>query len=396
MWEKVVQEGLQGLQDANLLRTLSIIDRIEGPYIEISGTRYLSFGSNDYLGLSRDPGLVKEAVKVAREFSWGTGSSRLITGTTRWHILLEQALATFKNKEAAIVFPSGYMANLGLITSIADKTGVIFSDQLNHASLVDGCRLSKAKVVIYQHCDVNGLRCELRRYKGHPRKIIVTESLFSMDGDLAPLRALAQLAETFKATLIVDEAHATGVFGRSGRGLLEHLGLERHPRIISTGTLSKAVGGIGGFVVGSFELIRFLQNRAREFIYTTAMPPAVCAANIAGIDRIRTRPGLRKRLWENISFFYQMLKDHDLPRPALQTPILPIVVGSAGAALECARFLKDHKVFVPAIRPPTVPEGLSRLRISITALHRKKELAYLAELLAKLQARLGLFQQLYV
>jgi glycine C-acetyltransferase/8-amino-7-oxononanoate synthase len=338
-----IRSELEDLRRSHLVREPRVVERVRGPYVTIGGREFLSFSSNDYLGIGQDPRLAEAADRAAREYGWGAVSSRSLSGTTRWHAELEEAIARVKGTEEALLFPSGYMANLGLITTIADRDTLIVSDELNHASLIDACRLSRARVEIYPHRDSAAagrlLRGEARR------RFVLTDTVFSMDGDLAPLDELRATG----AEVVVDDVHGLGVFGPDGRGTL---GIP-----VLTGNLAKAAGGSGGFVAGSRELISLLRSRARSFLFTTAPPPALCAAGIEAL-RILTGEGDRRaRLWENIR------------RLGGQSPIHTVRIGSNDQALRASERLWELGFFVPAIRPPTVPEGTARLRITVTAMH---------------------------
>lgn len=357
MLSEFIRSELEELRRANLVRDLRVIDRIRGPYVTIDGRESLSFCSNDYLGLGQDPRLAEAAARAAREYGWGAGSARTMSGTTRWHARLEEAIAEFKGAPAALYFPSGYAANLGLIATIADRQTLVVSDELNHASLIDGCRLSRAKVEIYPHRDVEAARRLLGSTAG--RKFILTDTVFSMDGDLAPLEALRSLG----ADVVVDDVHGLGVFGPDGRGTL---GIP-----ILSGNLAKAAGGVGGFVAGSRELIELLRSRARAFLFTTAPPPAVCAAGLEALRLIREGGDRRAKLWENIRIL------------GAASPIHTVVLGSNERALEASRKLFELGFFVPAIRPPTVADGTARLRITVTAMHEREHVEALLEALRK-------------
>jgi 8-amino-7-oxononanoate synthase len=292
------------------------------------------------------------------------------------------AIAEFKRQESAIVFTSGYMANIGLITSLADKDALILSDAFNHASIVDGCTLSKAKVIVYPHLDFRYVDRMLKENTNHKRRFIITESIFSMDGDIAPLPKLIEISKKSDATLIVDDAHAIGVLGKTGRGGLEYFALDEKDYIV-VGTMSKAIGSIGGFVAGSNWIVEFIKNKARTLIYTTALPPIVCAAGICGIKLIEKEGWRRTKLIENISYIKKGLSKIGFSINSLPVPIIPIVIGNTRKALKLASYLWENKIFAPAIKPPTVPEGMCRIRLSISALFDKKHLSLLLEVLSK-------------
>jgi 8-amino-7-oxononanoate synthase len=358
MLAEYVRSELETLRRSQLVREPRVIEGIHGPFVTVDGREVLSFCSNDYLGLGQDPRLAAAAGEAAAEFGWGSGSARTMSGTTRWHAALEEAIAGFKGLPAALFFPSGYMANLALVTTLADRQTTVLSDELNHASLIDGCRLSRAKVEVYPHRDAGAVERLLRSAGG--RKFILTDTVFSMDGDLAPLEALRGLG----ADLVVDDVHGLGVFGPEGRGTLDVP--------VQSGNLAKAAGGVGGFVAGSRDLIELIRSRGRSFLFTTAPPPAVCAAGIEALALVRKADDRRRRLWENIRLL------------GAQSPIRTIVLGSNERALEASRALFERGFFVPAIRPPTVAPGTARLRVSVTAMHEREHVEALVDALGKL------------
>ncbi len=363
-----IEQEIDSLRKKGLRRQLSVREATAGPSLRVDGVEVIHFGSNDYLGLAADP-RVKAAVAAAvDQYGWGGGSSPLILGHTMVHQELERRLAAFEGTEAALVFPSGFAANAGTVSALVGTGDGVFTDRNNHASLLDGCRLSRADVRAYPHGDWRALEKLLDRRSSHRRRLIVTDSLFSMDGDLAPLTELADLADRYEAMLLIDEAHATGVFGSGGRGVAEHLGVAR--RIpVRVGTLSKAMGGVGGFVAGSQLLIDWLVNRARPYIYSTASPPAAAAAALAALEIVEQEPDRRTTLLGRAAELRERLVENgwDIGRSASQ--IIPIVVGDPDRAVEMASSLRRQGLFVPAIRPPTVPEGQACLRISLTVAH---------------------------
>lgn len=373
-----VERALKDLKEGDLYRTLTPIDGPQGPRVRVSGRDVINLSSNNYLGLANHPKVKEASIKAVESCGAGSGASRLVSGTMRPHLELEERLASFKGTEAALVFNSGYHANLGIITALSGREDIIFSDRLNHASIVDACILSRAKFKRYPHCDVNSLERILKDSKGYRRKLIVTDGVFSMDGDIAPLKDISRLAERYGATLMVDDAHATGVLGNHGRGTLEHLAID-NPDIIQMGTLGKAVGSFGAFVTGRKTLIEYLINRARPFIYTTALPPSVCAASIAALDIIMQEPNLRDALWNRSGFFRGYLNNAGLDTLMSETQIIPVLIGNARTALTVSNELLEEGIFVQPIRPPTVPEGTSRLRVTVMANHDQDDLKYAAE-----------------
>jgi len=350
-----IKAELDALERASLVRRPRVVERVRGPFVTVEGREVLSFCSNDYLGIGQDPRLPEAARKVE---AWGSGSSRAISGTTRWHTRLEEAIAEFKRAPAALFFPSGYTANLGLVATLADRETLIVSDELNHASLIDACRLSRARVAVYPHRDAAAAGKLLAQEA--KRKFILTDTVFSMDGDLAPLDELRRLG----ADVVIDDVHGLGVFGPEGRGNTD--------APIQTGNLGKAAGSAGGFVAGPRELIDLLRSKARSFLFTTAPPPALCAAGIEALRLVREASEPRKRLWENIR------------KLGAESPIRSVVVGSNEAALAASERLWELGFFIPAIRPPTVAPGTARLRITVTAMHEPAHVEALLDALKKI------------
>ena len=363
-----IDVALRDLDARHLRRKLASHAGAQGPTITIDGREYVNFGSNDYLNLAGDPRLAAAVVQAAKEYGWGAGASPLVTGRSALHERLEQRIAAFEGAEAALVFNTGFAANSGVIPALVGEGDAVFSDALNHASLIDGCRLSRAKVHVYRHRDVEHLESLLREAGGHRRRLIVTDALFSMDGDLAPLAALCDLAERYDCMLLVDEAHATGVFGERGRGVAEQCGVEdRVP--IRIGTLSKALGASGGFVAGRQSLIDWLANRARSYVFSTAPPPPICAAALTALDIVEREPEARTKLLATAARLREQLRAAGWNIGPSDSQIIPIILGDEQRALAAADQLREQGVWAPAIRPPTVPPGKSCLRISLTAGH---------------------------
>lgn len=354
------------LRERHLLRRPFIVYPPVGARVWVEGIEAVLLCSNDYLGLAARPELREAAIAAMERYGFGSGASRLVSGTSPLHAQLEQRIADFKGTEAAILFNSGYAANTGVIPAIAGEGDAILSDSLNHASIIDGCRLSRAQVHIYRHRDVNHAEDILKKCNHCRRRLIVTDSVFSMDGDIAPLIELAYLAEKYDAMLMVDDAHGTGVLGGNGRGTVEHLGLS-YNRLIQMGTLGKALGTFGAYVAGPADLITYLMSSVRSFIFSTALPPLVCAASIAAIDIVKNEPQIRSHLWGLRERFVQGLAKLGISTGASETQIIPIIIGSSDNALKAANELIVLGVFAPAIRPPSVPEGSSRIRATITA-----------------------------
>lgn len=377
------EHELAHLHQASLLRRLTVVESYHGARIQIDGKSMLLMCSNDYLGLAGHPELRKAASEAMERYGFGSGASRLISGTSSLHRELEARLARFKGAEAAIVFNSGYAANTGIIPAIAGTGDVILSDSLNHASIIDGCRLSRAEVCVFRHKDVAHAEALLKNHFSARHKLIVTDGVFSMDGDTAPLPALCALAEQYGAILMVDDAHGTGVLGRTGRGTMEHFGLSGGVHV-QMGTLGKALGSFGAYAAGSRDLIDLLVNRSRSFMYSTALPPAVCAASLAAIDIIDNEPELREKLWMNRERFVNGLRAHGLNAGDSETPIIPISIGDAEKARSAADRLFNEGVFAAAIRPPTVPPGQARIRVTVTAQHSAEDVDEALEAFGKL------------
>ncbi len=361
-WAK---EDLAQLESRGLLRALEPLTARAGAEVEVNGEeRLVNFSSNDYLGLSTDAELVRALSSAFGELGAGAGASRLITGDSSAHRALERAAARFEGTEAALVFNSGYAANLGVLSALLGEGDVVFSDALNHASIVDGCRLSRAQVVVYPHRDVAALELLLAQHPAR-RKLVVTDSVFSMDGDQAPLRELSALCGDAGAALMVDEAHATGVLGPTGAGLCEALGVRADLRMA---TLSKALGCVGAYVACSAPVRELLFNRARSLVFSTALPPGLCAAAAYALGRVQRDSALRERLWSNIGHFAAGLERLGLPAHR-DSAIFSVVLGAPEAAVAASRALRQKGLLVKPIRPPTVPPGTSRLRFALSAAH---------------------------
>jgi 8-amino-7-oxononanoate synthase len=369
---------LAALDRAGLRRRLSAREGGQAAKIVLDGQELVNFGSNDYLGLAADPRLAAAATAAIRAEGFGSGASPLITGRSATHERLERRLSEFEGAEATLLFPSGFAANLAAVAALAGLGDVVFSDAKNHASLWDGCRLSRADVRAYRHADWKQLDALLARTSGCRRRLIVTDSLFSMDGDLAPLVELAEVARRHAAMLLVDEAHATGVFGPGGRGVAEFLGVEAAVTA-RVGTLSKALGCAGGFVSGSRLLIEWLTNRARSYIYSTAAPAAISAAALAALEIVIAEPQRRQDLLQRSAALRARLAALGWLCGSSTSQIIPIVVGEPQRAVELSQRLRQRGLLVPAIRPPTVPAGEACLRVSLTWGHTEEQIAALVE-----------------
>ena len=364
MFEKRLQE----LAAQHLSRRLAPLHSGIGPVVEMAERPILLLASNDYLGLAMHPEVVQSAIEATQRFGAGAGAARLISGSLPPHQALESALAQFKRTEAALTFSSGYLANIGTIPALIGQGGLILADRLCHASLIDGCRLSRADFRVYRHNDTEHLQSLLSRRRGKRRTLIVTDGLFSMDGDLAPLPELSRLAQEYEADLYVDDAHGTGVMGPHGRGTAEHFGIETQIPF-HMGTLGKALGSSGAYIAGSSTLIHYLLNTSRSFIFTTAPPPSLVAAGTAALRVIQREPERRARLWTNRERLFSGLTRLGFSLSPSVSPIMPILVGNAETALSFAEHLFTEGVYAPAIRPPTVPDATSRIRVTVTSEH---------------------------
>jgi 8-amino-7-oxononanoate synthase len=372
-----IDQALETIERANWSRSTQIITSLPGTQAVIDGQTLINFGSNDYLGLAGDDRVIQAAVAATQQFGTGATGSRLTSGHKQLHQDLESAIATLKGTEAALVFSSGYLANLGTIAALVGKKDLILNDRSNHSSLKNGALLSGATVIEYQHADANDLQQHLQLHRANYRRcLIVTDTVFSMDGDICPLPEILDFAIKHHAMLLVDEAHATGIFGATGAGIVEHYGCTGQP-LIEIGTLSKAIGSLGGYVAGTAKTIDFLRNRCASWIYTTGLSPADTAAAVAAIEMIETTPQLRQQLWQNVAFFKQHLAEcipnlHLIPSAS---PIICIELSDAQTALAMGQKLKQAGIFAPAIRPPTVPT--SRIRLSLMATHQQSQLEQL-------------------
>jgi 8-amino-7-oxononanoate synthase len=360
-------DQLADIGRAGLLRRRFVRDSVQGPRVVVEGREYLAFCSNDYLGLANHPRIVEAAVDAAQRHGVGQGASHLLGGHSVVHERLESALAQFLEVPRALLFSSGYQANIGAVTALAGPEDAVFSDALNHASLIDGVRLSRARVIRYPHVDLDFLSKALAASTGKA-KLIVTDGVFSMDGDIAPLPGLLDLCERHDALLLLDDAHGFGVIGAEGRGSPAHFGV-RNPRIVYVGTLGKAAGVSGAFVAGTAEVVETVLQRARTYIYTTAAPAMLAAAVEASLELIRKEEWRRERLRKLITSLRQGLRETELRLAPSDTPIQPFILGTNARAVAASADLRERGILVPAIRPPTVPEGTARLRISLSAAH---------------------------
>ena len=374
MLKNVLAAKLHDLNQQGLYRQMRLVDGEQSSTVVLNGREALLLSSNNYLGIANHPLLKQAARHAIDKFGCSAGASRLISGHMTLHQQLEAKIAAFKHAEAALVFPSGYHANVGTISALLGPSDTVFSDALNHASIIDGCRLSRAEVKVFRHCDVTHLEDLLSTSSVSGQRLIVTDSVFSMDGDIAPLTEIVTLARRYQAWVMVDEAHGTGVFGARGAGLVDELGLENDVDI-HMGTLGKALGGFGAYVAGSHELITWLVNRARSFVYTTGIPPAVAATAMAALDIVNTDPDRRRQLWNNAAFLRDGLTALGYTVGPTQSPILPVIIGEASKTMALAAALLECGVWAHGIRPPTVPVGTSRLRVTPIATHTQSQLA---------------------
>lgn len=379
---------IESLKREGLYRHLRVLDGEQAAEAVVDGRRVINLSSNNYLGLTTHPRLRARALEAIERYGVGSGSVRTIAGTMTLHVELERRLASFKQTEAVVVFQSGFTANAGTVASILSKDDVIVSDELNHASIIDGCRLSRATIKVFPHKDVEAARTILRGLPSAQRALLITDGVFSMDGDLGPLPALCDLAEEFGCIMMVDDAHASGVFGRQGRGTVDHFGM--HGRVdIQVGTLSKAIGALGGYVAGSRALIEFLHHRARPFLFSTSHPPSVAATCLAALDVLLEEPALIARLWENTRFFKAGLAALGFDTGASESPITPVVVGDAALAMSLSDRLFDAGVFAQGIGFPTVPRGRARVRTIVTATHTRDQLRRALDAFAAVGRELG-------
>ena len=366
---------LEFLKTQGLYRRLRVLEAEQKPTTTIDHKSVVNLSSNNYLGLTTHPRLRQRALDAINRLGVGTGSVRTIAGTMDIHLELEERLATFKRTEAAVVFQSGFAANAGTVSAILTKDDVVVSDELNHASIIDGARLSRAETKVFPHKDIDAARTILRQLPAKQRKLLITDGVFSMDGDLGPLPGLCSLAEEFGCIMMVDDAHASGVFGQNGRGTVDHFGV--HGRVdVQVGTLSKAIGVLGGYVAGSRSLIDFLYHRARPFLFSTSHPPAVAAACIAALDVLLDEPQLIDRLWDNTRFFKDGLRALGFDTGMSEGPITPVIVGDAPRAMTLSDRLFARGVFAQGIGFPTVPRERARVRTIVTATHTREELQF--------------------
>jgi glycine C-acetyltransferase len=380
---------LESIHRQGLYRRLRVLEDRQQATSHFDGRSVVNLSSNNYLGLTTHPKLIERAIQAIKEHGVGSGSVRTIAGTMTLHMELERRLAEFKKTEAVVVFQSGFTANSGTVSALLTKDDVIISDELNHASIIDGCRLSRAAIKVFPHKDVEAARRIVQDLPVDQRKLLITDGVFSMDGDLGPLPGLCEVAEDFGCIMMVDDAHASGVFGKNGRGTIDHFGV--HGRVdIQVGTLSKAIGALGGYVAGSKALIDFLQHRARPFLFSTSHPPSVAATCIAALDVLEQEPQIIDRLWDNTRFFKAGLQRLGFNTGMSESPITPVIAGEGSRAMKLSDRLFEEGVFAQGITFPTVARDKARVRTIVTATHTQDELQFALDKFEKVGRELGL------
>jgi glycine C-acetyltransferase len=386
-----LNEEIASLKEQGLYRQLRILESESAAHATFDRKSVVNLSSNNYLGLTTHPKLVAAALAATEKYGVGSGSVRTISGTMALHMELERRLAAFKHVEAVVVFQSGFAANAGTVAAVLTKEDVVISDELNHASIIDGCRLSRAAIKVFPHKDVDAARKILKELPASQRKLLITDGVFSMDGDLGAVPALCGLAEEYGAIMMVDDAHASGVFGKNGSGTIDHF--QCHGRVdIQVGTLSKAVGVLGGYVAGSRTLIDFLYHRARPFLFSTSHPPAVAAACLAALDVLEQEPQWIEKLWENTRFFKAGLEQLGFNTGISESPITPVIVGQAATAARMSDALFEQGVFAQSIGFPTVARDKARLRTIVAATHTREDLQYALDMFARVGRELGVIQ----
>jgi glycine C-acetyltransferase len=382
-------DELNALREQGLYRRLRVLDGEQKARTSVDHRSVVNLSSNNYLGLTTHPALRDRALEALQRLGVGTGSVRTIAGTMEIHMELERKLAAFKQTEAAVVFQSGFTANAGTVSSILGRDDAIISDELNHASIIDGARLSRATIKVFPHRDIAGARKALEELPRTQRKLLITDGVFSMDGDLGPLPALCDLADEFGCIMMVDDAHASGVFGKAGRGTVDHFGM--HGRVdVQVGTLSKAIGALGGYVAGSRSLIDFLHHRARPFLFSTSHPPSVAATCLAALEVLESEPQWMDRLWQNTRFFKAGLQALGFDTGISESPITPVIAGENALAMKLSDRLFEEGVFAQGIGFPTVPKGKARVRTIVTATHTSDELQFALDCFKKVGSELGI------
>lgn len=388
-------DELNALKKKGTYFRLRVLEDEQASVCTFDGKNVINLASNNYLGLTTHPKLREAALEATKKYGVGSGAVRTIAGTMSIHMELEEKIARFKNVEACVVFQSGFTANAGTVSAILGKDDFIISDELNHASIIDGCRLSRAKILVFRHKDLAHAEEQLASVKDQPgKKLLITDGVFSMDGDIGPLPGLCDLAEKYGAIMMIDDAHSSGVLGRQGRGTVDHFG--QHGRVdIQVGTLSKAIGALGGYVCGTRDLIEFLYHRGRPFLFSTSHPPSVAATCIAAFDVLQTEPQWMEQLWDNTKYFKKELgllgfNIGGVNTPASETPITPIIIGDGKTTMEFSRELFTNGVLGTGIAFPTVPEGKARIRTIMTATHTREQLDQALQVLEKVGKNMGI------
>jgi glycine C-acetyltransferase/8-amino-7-oxononanoate synthase len=373
-----IKEELNAIREEGLFRTLRTIEEGKGSRVKIKGKELINFCSNNYLGLAGNPEVVRRTKEILKKHGVGSGASRLVSGNFEIHDELETKIAEYEGMPASIVFPTGYMANLGTMQALVGAGDAVIIDRLNHASIIDGARISGAKLLVYPHKDMQELEKILERSQTFKKRLIVSDHVFSMDGDIAPANKLAELAIKYKSMLMLDMAHSTGVLD---------LKIKDTSNVIIMGTLSKAIGSLGGFISGSKDLIDYLRNKARSFIYSTGLPPAMAAASLASFDIIEKDSSFKEKLWNNVGYLKKKIQPLKFDTLGSETQIIPLMIGDARLAVEISNRLYSSGILLSAIRPPTVPKGTSRLRMTVTAMHSKDDIDHLASKLEEIKEK---------
>ncbi len=386
---KFIDDELKRLKDEGLYVNIRVIESAVSSWFVVDGKKCLNLTSNNYLGFASEKKLVDKVIEYVQKYGIGPAAVRTISGTMSIHLELEKKLAGFKEVEDVILLQSGFTANLATIPAIVSEGDVIFSDELNHASIIDGCRLSKAEIVRYKHLDVNDLEDKIKKYKDRRRKLIVSDGVFSMDGDIAPLNELIDIANRYDGILMIDDAHGEGVLGRNGRGVVDYF--NAHGKVdIEVGTLSKAFGVVGGFVAGSKSLIDYLKQKGRPFLFSSALTVADVAANLAALEIMQSSDERIKKLWENKEYFQSNLRKLGFNLGTTKTPITPVIIGDEKKAQQFSKALFENNIFVQAIVYPTVPRGTARLRVMLSAIHKKEDLDFALEVFEKIGKNLAI------
>ncbi len=385
----ILEKELEELKSLGLFREMKRIDSTNGPTVIIDGKEMVLLSSNNYLGLANHPEIKEAQIKAVEEFGTGSGASRLISGNMILHEKLEEKIAKFKDTESAIVFATGYMANVGVISSLIGEGDLVICDKLNHASIIDGARLGRGDLRVYPHKNLERLEDILKKAVSYRRKLLITDGVFSMDGDIAPLPELIEICKKYDALLMLDDAHATGVLGERGKGTCEYFGIKEGVHI-QMGTFSKAFGNLGGYVAGSRTLIEYIRNKARSFIYSTALPPAVVSGSVKAIEIVERDLTLKDKLWSNIKRFSDALVELGFDIMDTKTQIIPVWIGDASSTMEASEILLKNNIFAPGIRPPTVAKTKCRIRTSLMATHTQEHIDRAIEAFRRIRDNAGI------